>query len=427
MRWQKRAGKALKGAAPGLFMALLAASPAAFPPRQVRQIAPLWVELPPHTAERLGAEGINAEKYGRLLTGQVLTERRPVPAGKSGAHVAALGIVEGKIDKLWGLLENCGQSPPIMPYLRSCRLIAPGHPLAPNKRWELLKIDFHLLCFAITTTMIDEDTLQAPDYLSWRQIRGEARINEGYFRIITIAQNTQLVVYDALVDPGPLLPAPIKEWLVRNTLPGIITALRDHVQPPCRAADHATLSAASPCRLPASSAPRGARGSSLYAPAATEPAAKPRASSTKGCVWSSKRAACPASGEAGSTKAAPSAGKGASGPAPEACAFSKRSPGSKPSQSILSAKLSTSASCVAGTKPASPVAPDCGARGPSPREPVSVKTSPSGAIAGPVPAITRTRTAAPQACHRRAGPAPGRASTSETTAHDSRLQARGLK
>jgi hypothetical protein len=116
-----------------------------------------------------------------------------------------------------------------MPTVKSCQVIAPDRPLPPNTRWELLKIDFHLMFFSLKTTMIDEQTMEAPYYLRWRQIQGDAKINEGYFRVITLNPCTQLVVYDLLVDTGPLVPACIKTWALKNTLPGIITALREHI------------------------------------------------------------------------------------------------------------------------------------------------------------------------------------------------------
>jgi hypothetical protein len=196
---------------------------------QVGQNAPCWANLSANTAATLKQEGIGAEIYNRLLSGQVVTQRRCVPSGKSGVHLVAFGIVCGNINKLWSLLENCGQASPIMPYLRSCRLVQPDRPLAANKRWELLKIEFHMLFFAMTTTMLDEDTLYPPHYLTWRQLRGDAKINEGYFRIISLTPNTQLVVYDLLVDPGNLLPLSIKAWIIQNTLPQVITALREHI------------------------------------------------------------------------------------------------------------------------------------------------------------------------------------------------------
>jgi len=51
-------------------------------------------------------------------------------------------------------------------------------------------------------------------------------------RIITIAPDTQLVVYDALVDPGVSVPDFVKTWIIGKSLHGVITALRDRTELP---------------------------------------------------------------------------------------------------------------------------------------------------------------------------------------------------
>jgi len=74
--------------------------------------------------------------------------------------------------------------------------------------------------------------MEAPNYLRWNQVRGGAKVNEGYYRIITIAPDTQLLVYDALVDPGVSVPDFVKTWIIGECLPGVITALRDRTELP---------------------------------------------------------------------------------------------------------------------------------------------------------------------------------------------------
>ena len=227
-----RAKKAFQVTPMALAMALFVMCFAAWAkplPQQIQPAVPHWADLPADTSAKIGAEGIHAGEYERLLQGEVVTEQRPVPAGKSGVHVVAFGTIPGSVDKLWELIENCGKSHPVMPYLQSCRVVEPDHPLPPNRRWELLKIEFHMLFFSTETMLVNEKTMEAPDYLGWKQVRGDAKVNEGYFRIISITPDTQLVVYDALVDPGPLVPGFVKTWIVKNTLPEVITALRDHV------------------------------------------------------------------------------------------------------------------------------------------------------------------------------------------------------
>lgn len=224
-----RAKKAFQVAVTSLFVLSFVASAKSLP-LPIQPNVPHWAGLPADTSANLRDEGIHAEKYERLLEGEVLTESRPVPAGKLGVHVAAFGTVHGSVDKLWHVVDGCGTSPPVLPYLQSCRVVEPDHPLPPNRRWEQLKIDFRILFFSSNVTLVNENTIEAPNYLRWKQVRGGAKVNEGYLRIISITPDTQLVVYDELVDPGPTsLPGFIKRWIIEQCLPELIASLRDHV------------------------------------------------------------------------------------------------------------------------------------------------------------------------------------------------------
>lgn len=194
--------------------------------------APHWGRLPAGAAATLKAEGIQEESYERLAQGDVLTERRPVPVGKTGVHVAAFGIVRSHVDKLWNAIEDCGRTPEFMPHIESCVPVPPDHALLPNQRWEELELSFRILFFKKTARIVNEASMEAPNYLSWRQVRGDAKVNEGYYRIITITPDMQLVVYDTLSDPGIPVPDFVKAWLIRNSLPGVIGALRHRVEAP---------------------------------------------------------------------------------------------------------------------------------------------------------------------------------------------------
>lgn len=187
--------------------------------------APRWASLPADTAAQLKAEGIHEQKYEQVAAGEIITEGRPVPAGKTGVHMASIGIIHGPIDKLWGAVGDCKQLPGYMPHVESCGLVSPDHELQANQEWDRMELNFRILFFSAKTELVNETTFHAPHYLSWRQVKGDAKLNEGYYRIITIGPDIQLLVFDELVDPGPV-PGFVKKWIVKNSLPGIVTGLR---------------------------------------------------------------------------------------------------------------------------------------------------------------------------------------------------------
>jgi uncharacterized membrane protein len=192
--------------------------------------APHWGGLNTGAANALKAEGIRQEMYEHLAAGEVLTEQRPVPAGKTGVHLASFGIVRGPAERVWNAVTDCGRTPGFMPHIDSCALVQPDHALLPNQRWEELGLSFRILFFKKTARIVNEATMEAPNFLGWKQVGGDGKENQGYYRIITIAAHTQLVVFDTLCDPGASVPGFVKNWIIKNSMPGVIEGLRQRVE-----------------------------------------------------------------------------------------------------------------------------------------------------------------------------------------------------
>ena len=194
--------------------------------------APNWGSLPADTLGLMETEGIQEQMYERLVQGDILTERRPVPAGKTGVHLAAFGILHTTTDRLWNAIEDCERLPEFMPHMVSCRPVRPDHALLPNHRWEELALSYKFLFFRKNVRIVNEATLEAPNYLGWKMVRGDAKENQGYYRIITITPDIQLLVYDTLNDPGIPVASFIQTGFIEHSLPGIIEAIRGRVGSP---------------------------------------------------------------------------------------------------------------------------------------------------------------------------------------------------
>ncbi len=134
--------------------------------------APHWSGLDADAASALKAEGIREEMYEQLAPGDVVTEQRPVPAGKTGVHLASFGIVRGPVDRLWNAITDCGRTPEFMPHIDSCVLVQPEHALLPNQKWEELGLSFRILFFKKTARIVNEATMEAPNFLGWKQVVG---------------------------------------------------------------------------------------------------------------------------------------------------------------------------------------------------------------------------------------------------------------
>jgi hypothetical protein len=195
-----------------------------------QSVAPDWASMNGAVLEMLKAEGIQEKTYAGLAQGKIVTDRRPVPVGKTGVHVAAFGIVRAPVERLWNAIEDCGRTHEFMPHMESCVTVQPDRPLAPNERWDALELSFRILFFTRTARIINQATIEAPHYLGWKQVKGDAKTNEGYYRIISITPDVQLLVYDTSTDPRIPVPNFIKAWLIKHGLPGVIAALRLRVE-----------------------------------------------------------------------------------------------------------------------------------------------------------------------------------------------------
>ncbi len=165
------------------------------------------------------------------MNGDILTRQRSVPTGRSGVHVAAFGTVNSSLDKLWNAIADCSESARFMPNLVSCVEAQPDHVLPPNERWNRLRLNFRgFLVFTKTIIIINHTTLKPPYYLCWQLVKGDLKTDEGYYRIVTINPNLQLLIYDLTTDPGVPLPESALSWMSERSLPGVITALRGWVE-----------------------------------------------------------------------------------------------------------------------------------------------------------------------------------------------------
>jgi hypothetical protein len=191
---------------------------------------PTWSDVSPRAQYAIASQGITRDMYKQLARGKILTLRRAVPPSKAGVHVAAFAIVRAPVERLWEAISDCSRQPEFMPNVKSCELVPPNHPLPPNTEWHKLQLVFHSLFFTKKVNIIDQVKLEPPHYLHWKEVKGDLRTNEGYYRIIAIAPDIQLLIYDTLTDPGIFVPDFVQSMLVKSSLPHVVAALRNRAE-----------------------------------------------------------------------------------------------------------------------------------------------------------------------------------------------------
>lgn len=192
--------------------------------------APAWSALSVSTAAQLSAEGIGEAQYAQIGRGEIIIQRRKTPAGKTGVHVAAIALIRGRTEIVFEAVADCKRLPEYMPHLDACNDAVPDVPLPPNERWNENHLSFGVFPVKVRVKIVQHAVLDAPNKLTWTRVKGDTKVNEGYWRIISLQPDLQVLVYDTLSDPGQAIPEFMQRLLTENDLPKTVEAVRKRVE-----------------------------------------------------------------------------------------------------------------------------------------------------------------------------------------------------
>ena len=103
---------------------------------------PQWEALPATIHEELASERIDKAVYDKLLTREIVVQKRATPSYTTGVHVAGFGIVRSDVEKTWTGITECENLPKFMPSMVDCHPIKAGRPVGPNERWTYNELKF---------------------------------------------------------------------------------------------------------------------------------------------------------------------------------------------------------------------------------------------------------------------------------------------
>ena len=191
---------------------------------------PTFASLPTPAVAAMAQEGLGFTDYVKLAEGKITTQRRKTPADKSGVHVAAFGIMRTSQETLWDAIADCERQPEFMPHFEACSTVTPDHPLPPNERWNMNRLSFGVFPLKVKIEVIQHAVLDKPNRLTWGKVKGDTKVSEGYWRIISLDKTHQLLAYDTLSDPGAAVPDVVQRMLTERDLPNTVEAMRKRVE-----------------------------------------------------------------------------------------------------------------------------------------------------------------------------------------------------
>ncbi len=189
-----------------------------------------WEELSAKAKTELKSENIDKKLFKQIISGKIVTVHRTVPSGKTGVHVAAFGIINGTTDLTYNVIEDCQKLKEFMPHFTSCKEQKPDTKLPDNEKWMENTLTFGFSLIKFDVSIVQHVSYNPPYKLSWDRVRGDMKVNEGYYRIIPLTKNKQLLVYDILSDVGRAVPGFIQSMLTEQDLPNVVKALQKRVE-----------------------------------------------------------------------------------------------------------------------------------------------------------------------------------------------------
>lgn len=194
------------------------------------QPAPAWPALTTAAVAALREEGLSQADYARLAAGEVITQRRETPADTTGVRVAAFAVIPGTQAQVFDVVADCAKQPEFMPNFVACEAVTPDHPLPPNERWNLNKLEFGVFPLKFKIAIVQHAKLYPPERLTWNRVSGDTKVSKGYWRVIPLAPGVNVLAYDTIADPGTAVPAFVQRAITEHSLPETVRAVRRRVE-----------------------------------------------------------------------------------------------------------------------------------------------------------------------------------------------------
>jgi ribosome-associated toxin RatA of RatAB toxin-antitoxin module len=134
-------------------------------------------------------------------------------------------LVHSKPELIWHILTDYDNAPGIFPCLKKCKLV---------KDKGATKLVEHQIKPSGVPSTFDYviEVKEVPNRLyEWHRVSGDFREVEGFWKLEPAEDgNSTMVTYASYVNGGIFLPAPLIKRQVRQDIPGVMTALKNHAE-----------------------------------------------------------------------------------------------------------------------------------------------------------------------------------------------------
>lgn len=170
------------------------------------------------------AEAKPTDDTARLDGGEILVVARPVP-GSSLPEVTARAVIDAPPEKLWAILQDCGN------YQKTMSRVASSKELSRQGNKVVCQVEIGLPFPLSNLTGVTEatHTIGPPKWVrAWKLISGDYDANTGSWTLTTWKDNPQrtLAVYKVHAVPKSSVPDAILRKAQKSALPAMMEHLR---------------------------------------------------------------------------------------------------------------------------------------------------------------------------------------------------------
>jgi ribosome-associated toxin RatA of RatAB toxin-antitoxin module len=172
---------------------------------------------------RAHAWELTAEQRAELAHGGVVVVAE-VDSSSSSGEVKAAVQINASPEEIFRTLTDCEQALEFVPHLERCRVLE----RAPDDSWQVVEQDLDYGWYLPRITVVFRAEYEPFRRISFRQVRGDLKVNEGAWELSSAGQATDstIAAYSTRIVPRFFVSRRLMQSSLRRDLPALMRALR---------------------------------------------------------------------------------------------------------------------------------------------------------------------------------------------------------
>jgi uncharacterized membrane protein len=185
--------------------------------------------LPTLLALLISVAGFTDKELATALRGDIAvhTESFIAPSGKASGRGIGAVVINRPISDVWNVLSHYEDKATYQPRVEQVWVLDKS----PQRLHVKMKVDASVTMILYTAWYtLDESTHKITWNLDKSATDNTVNDIEGSYQLTALSDNQTLVVYRAWVDTGRKVPQFIQNYMARQSIPKLLTAVRNRIE-----------------------------------------------------------------------------------------------------------------------------------------------------------------------------------------------------